>query len=217
MFEETIIELLKGTFICRTGNPELFDYLNHDTNKSQIDGYLMQIGRRLHITKNGHAYYAVYKTLRPENRAAISKLFQEIKNEIRPVLKFLNLVIQAEHEEIYVSPNHILYFSELLNEINENANLEEILRDFPNLGKEFAANDASLHALLDRVMNYLVHKDYLIKEQNGDCYRVTGKIDYYYEVVDFIMENETPIQNAQEFDPNEMEKDMGSSITERLI
>ncbi|MDD2749411.1 MAG: hypothetical protein PHX24_04925 [Acidithiobacillus sp.] len=199
-FEETVVELLKGSFICSAAYPELFAYLEDEKNRERVDIHLTPIGRRLHVTKNQHAYYAIYKTIRPEHRGSISKLFQDIKNEIQPVLKFLNMVIQAQRAEAYLEAEDVLDFSQLLFQIGENPNLEEILRQFPNLGKEFTASEASLRAILDRVMTYLVHKGYMVKEQQGDRYRVTGKIDYYYEIIDFIIENDTVIQGAQGID-----------------
>lgn len=218
-FEETVIELLKGSFICPVTYPELFDYLEDKKNRERVDIHLTPIGMRLHVTRNQHAYYAVYKTIKTENRGNINKLFQDIKNEIQPVLKFINLIIQAQRGETYLEAEDVLDFSQLLFQIGENPSLEEILRQFPNLGKEFTANEASLRAMLDRVMNYLVRKDYLVKDQKGDRYKVTGKIDYYYEVLDFIIDNDPIIQGAQELDSTEMEnfEQNATETTGRLI
>ena len=47
MFEATVIKLLEGAFICRTAFPDLFSYLEDESTRRQVDGYLTQIGRRL--------------------------------------------------------------------------------------------------------------------------------------------------------------------------
>ena len=47
MFEATVIKLLEGAFICRTAYPDLFSFLEDESTRRQVDGYLTQIGRRL--------------------------------------------------------------------------------------------------------------------------------------------------------------------------
>jgi hypothetical protein len=198
MFEATVIKLLEGAFICRTAYPDLFSYLEDEATRRQVDGYLTQIGRRLAATAHGESYYAAHRAVGPRERTEIRSLFKEVKHELRPVLGFLNLIMQAQRADRTLGAGDMIDFPKTLLHISENPHLGEILRGFASLGKEFASSDASLRTLLDRLLQQMVKSGYLIPDRQGDRFEVTGKIDYFYEVVDFLAENEQAIREAQD-------------------
>ncbi len=76
MFEATVIKLLEGEFICRTAYPDLFSFLEDESTRRQVDGYLTQIGRRLAATSHGEAYYAAHRAVGPSERTEIRFLFK---------------------------------------------------------------------------------------------------------------------------------------------
>jgi len=198
MFEATVIKLLEGAFICRTAYPDLFSFLDDESTRRQVDGYLTQIGRRLAATAHGEAYYAAHRVVGPSERTEIRSLFKEVKHELRPVLGFLNLIMQAQRADRTLGTGDVIDFPKTLLHISENPHLGEMLRGFAALGKEFASSDANLRTLLDRLLQQMVKTGYLIPDRQGDRFEVTGKIDYFYEVVDFLAENEQAIREAQD-------------------
>lgn len=198
MFEATVIKLLEGAFICRTAYPDLYAYLEDEAVRRQVDGYLTQIGRRLAATAHGEAYYAAHLAVGVRERTEIRALFKEVKHELRPMLGFLNLVMQARRADRTLATGDVIDFPKTLLQIAENPHLEEMLRGFAALGKEFASADASLRTLLDRLLQYMAKSGYLVPDRQGDRYTVTGKIDYFYEVADFLAENEQAIREAQD-------------------
>jgi hypothetical protein len=198
MFETTVIKLLEGAFICRTAYPDHFAYLEDEAARRQVDGYLTQIGRRLAATAHGEAYYAAHRTVGPRERTEIRALFKEVKHELRPVLGFLNLIMQAHRVDRTLGTGDVIDFPKTLLQISENPHLGEMLRSFAALGKEFASSDASLRTLLDRLLQQMVKSGYLIPDRQGDRFEVTGKLDYFYEVADFLAENEQAIREAQD-------------------
>lgn len=198
MFEAAVIKLLEGAFICRTAYPDLFSFLEDESTRRQVDGYLTQIGRRLAATAHGEAYYAAHRAVGPSERTEIRSLFKEVKHELRPVLGFLNLIMQAQRADRTLGTGDVIDFPKTLLHISENPHLGEMLRGFAALGKEFASNDANLRTLLDRLLQQMVKTGYLIPDRQGDRFEVTGKIDYFYEVVDFLAENEQAIREAQD-------------------
>lgn len=198
MFEATVIKLLEGAFICNTVYPDLFSYLKDESASRQVNGYLTQIGRHLAVTPHGQAYYAAYQRIGKEERSEIKALFREIKHDIKPVLGFLNLVMQAQNSDRTLGAGDVIEFPKLLMRVSENSHLEEMLRGFPAMRKDLASNKANVRTLLDRLLQQMVKSDYLVADRRGDRFEVTGKIDYFYEVVDFIFENEQHIKEAQE-------------------
>jgi len=201
MFEAVIITLLEGRFLCNTAYPDLFRYLGEESTRREVDGYLSRIGRRLASTPHGQAYYAAHAAIGPKERVLVRALFREVKHELRPVLSFLNLVMQSTQRDETLSAGDVLDFSKLLVAITENSHLSEALRGFASLGKEFASNDSSFRAMLDKLLQQMVRTGYLLPDKDRDRYQVTGKIDYFYEVLSFLAENEDTVQDATEREP----------------
>lgn len=201
MFEEIIIALLGGHFICNTAYPDLFRHLGDEGVRKEVDGYLSRISRRLACTPHGQAYYAAHAAIGPRERPLVRALFREVKHELRPVLSFLNLVMQATQRDETLSAGDVLDFSKLLLAITENSHLIEALRGFASLGKEFASNDSSVRSMLDKLLQQMVRAGYLLPDKDRDRYQVTGKIDYFYEVLGFLAENEDTVQDVTEREP----------------
>ena len=200
MFDGVVIKLLEGRFICNTTEPDLFEYLKNEAARLEIDGYLARIGRRLESSPNGEAYYAAYASVSKTDRREIRDLFSTIKHEIKPVLGFLNFAMQATHADKTLFAGDVLEFPTLLKTVSDNPHLGEALRKFSSLGKEFASSDSSVRSMLDRVLQQMVKSGYLIQDRENDRYQVTGKIDYFYEVMDFLAENES-IEDSTEKEP----------------
>lgn len=198
MFEATVIKLLEGAFICQTAYPDLYEFLKDDAARRQVDGYLTQISRRLASTAHKEAYYAAHLAVGARERTEIRALFKEMKYELRPVLGFLNLAMQANRADHTLSTGDVIDFPKLLLHVSENPHLGEMLRGFASLGKEYASSDARPSTMLDRVLQLMTRNGYLVQVKQGDRYEVTGKIDYFYEVVDFLAENEHAIREAED-------------------
>jgi len=202
MFEGVITKLLEGAFICNTAHPDLFGYLNNDEGvRKDVDGYLFRIGRRLVSTPNVQSYYAAHASIGPRERPEIRALFREVKHELKPVLGFLNLVMQATNADKTLLSGDVIDFPSVLMRITENPHLGEALRGFASLGKEYASSDSSQRAMLDKVLQQMTKSGYLVTDRERDRFQVTGKIDYFYEVMDFLAENEENIQDDTDKDP----------------
>src|SRR5574338_230163 len=201
VFSEVTRRLLEGAFICNTAYPDLFTYLTDEATRREVDGFLGRMGLRLAATPHGEAFYAAHARLGSAERADIRSLFREIKYEVRPVLAFLNLVMQATHADTSLCAGDTISFPALLHSVSDNAHLDELLRTFASLGAEFGAADANSRSILDKVLQRLARAGYLVADRERDRYQVTGKIDYFYEVLDFLAENEADIQDTTDSDP----------------
>lgn len=201
MFETLIIKLLEGQFICNASYPDLFEYLKNEDVRREVDGYLSRIGRRLASTQNTQAYYTAHALVGPQERTEIRSLFREIKHDLKPVLGFLNLTMQATNADKTLYAGDVIDFPTVLMRISENPHLGEALRGFASLGKEYASSDSSQRAMLDKVLQQMTKAGYLIPDRERDRFQVTGKIDYFYEVMDFLAENEENIQDDTDKEP----------------
>lgn len=201
MFETLVIKLLEGQFICNASYPDLFEYLKNEGVRREVDGYLSRIGRRLASTPNTQAYYAAHASVGPQERTEIRSLFREVKHDLKPVLGFLNLTMQATNADKTLYAGDVIDFPTVLLRISENPHLGEVLRGFTSLGKEYASSDSSQRAMLDKVLQQMTKAGYLIQDRERDRFQVTGKIDYFYEVMDFLAENEENIQDDTDKEP----------------
>jgi hypothetical protein len=201
MFEGVITKLLEGEFICGAAYPDLFEYLKDESARHEVDGYLFRIGRRLVNTPNAQAYYAAHAKVGQRERAEIRTLFREVKHELKPVLGFLNLVMQTTNADKTLLAGDVIDFPTLLMKISENQHLGEALRAFAALGNEYRSNDPTQRAMLEKVLQQITKAGYLIPDRERDHYQVTGKIDYFYQVMDFLAENEENIEDDTEKEP----------------
>lgn len=201
MFETVVIKLLEGKFICNTAYPDLFEYLRSEGVRREVDGYLSRIGRRLATTPNVQAYYSAHAAVGQQERPEIRALFREIKHDLKPVLGFLNLAMQATNADTTLYAGDVIDFPTVLMRISENPHLGEALRGFASLGKEYGSSDSSQRAMLDKVLQQMTKSGYLIPDRERDRYQVTGKIDYFYEVMDFLAENEENIEDDTDKEP----------------
>jgi len=91
--------------------------------------------------------------------------------------------------------------------LGENAHLLEVLREFGMMGKEYAVSDASAKGMLNKVIQQMEKRGYLILiNPEQESYRFTGKLDYYYQIIDFLVENEgisDPSSQEQEAMPEQ--------------
>lgn len=214
MFDQAAMRLLEGAFICESSAPSLFRWLDAEGNRIEVDSYLRKIGRQLTETPNGHAYYATWVRIGSEERAEVKRVMMTIKQTVRPVVQFLTLCMDVGQSDNAPSPGDRVDYSHLLISVTENPHLLEKLREFGSFGKEYAVADASPKGMLDRVILQMEKAGYLILlNREQEAYRFTGKLDYYYQLLDFLMENEADIKTDDQAD-QEIE---GGAETRRLL
>lgn len=205
MFDQVTIRLLEGKFICESTTPDAFRWLSSESFQQDVAGYLDRIGRRLTRTPNGLAYYATWKRVGGDERSEVKRVFANIKQTIRPLIHFISLCMEVEKKDSSPVPGDRLEYAMLLKAATESQHLFEVLREFGNMGKEFLVTDASAKGMLDKVIQQMERWGYLILiNREQESYRFTGKLDYYYQVMEFLIENEgirEPSAEEQEDEP----------------
>lgn len=75
--------------------------------------------------------------------------------------------------------------------ISDSPHLSEMLREFGALSKDFSVTEASVRSMLDKVIQQMEKHGYLILvSKENSIYRFTGKLDYFYQTNEFLIENE---------------------------
>jgi hypothetical protein len=199
MFKQSVIDLLQGSFICEQTNPAMFRWLKEQENQTDVEDYLSRINRRLVMTNNGFAYYCAWGSIGQDERADVKKIFIDIKHSIAPVVIFLKMCMNHSKQDISPAAGDRLNYASLLTTITENPNVLEELRGLATLGKEFVSQDSSPKGMLDRVIKQMMAWGYLTEHnKNQASYSFTGKLDYFYEVLTFLAEDEKSIQSAED-------------------
>lgn len=187
MFEKTVLALLEGAFICYETNANGFEWLRESHNQESVDDYLSKIGRRLVKTNHENAFYAAWVNISSDERSDIKNLFIHIKHTVSPVVSFLEMCMKYSRQDTAPVPGERVNYSTIVSAVTDSASALEMLRAFSNMGKEFGSLDASPKGMLDRVIQQMIKWGYLIensKKQN--TYIFTGKLDYFYEVLNFL-------------------------------
>lgn len=205
MFDQIVPKLLEGEFICETTAPSLFRSLADEAFRAEVGAFLGKIKRRLTNTPNGQAYYASWVRVGKEQRADAKRAMVSVKQTIRPVIQFIELCMDSLKTDVAPSPGDRIDYPAILKSVTENPHLQEKLREFATLGKEFAANESSTNAMLGKVFQQLEKAGYIVfTYPEQEAWRFTGKLDYYYQVIAFLMENEG-IQQQQDVKDDEPE------------
>ena len=210
MFEQAALRLIEGGFICESSAPSVFRWLRAPENRHDIDDYLAKIGRKLTETPNGHAFYATWLKLRQEDRPEVKRVMATVKQTIRPIVQFLTLCMDANASDSAPSPGDRLDYPQLLVSIMDKPHLQERLREFATFGKEFGVTEATPKAMLERLIQQMEKQGYLVVfNKDQEAWRFTGKLDYYYQLVEFIMEKEPGFSGDGEEEVEESEPETG--------
>jgi arsenate reductase-like glutaredoxin family protein len=194
-FQLIAVRLLRGNFINRAVDPELFDYLEEPANVDGLNDFLGRLGLRALRTGNGETWFAALRRLDESNRNAARETAAQAKRELRHWVSFLKLTMSALNEPAPVA-GALLHAHRLNQAIHENLNLQETLRTLAQRLR--STNDASLQKMLELVINWALREDQglleLIDEDKG-IYRLTGKVDWVLDMIlaiDEAKERETP-------------------------
>ena len=202
MFDSTALRLLEGKFICEITAPEEYRWLVQKkrsdgedkvkSNSDEISEYLDKVGRTLTSTTQGLAYYAATKKIAAKDKEAVKAQFTLVKQRIQPVVRFLTFCMSVEKKDMVPQAGDCLDYPALLKAITaENGYLLEQLQQFSAISRDFVTADTSAGGMLMKVLQQMVNWDCLVLDNAAQQrYRLTGVLDYYTQVIDFLVENE---------------------------
>ena len=199
MFEPLVKRLLQGEFICEISDEAGFRYLQEPENAGQVDAFLNRLEFGLSKTQNELAFYASYQQIDSQARNEIRKIFQQFRVELQPVVEWLDMMMSCLNQDTALSPGDTLSFSGLLQVIEQNQALADKLQSFAKF-KDFTGSDDSVKSRLEKLLGTLHKWGYLtLANRDTLIYQVTGKLDYFYQALQFIQEHEQiPIEQPED-------------------
>lgn len=190
MFDALLKRLLQGEFICEISDESGFRFLRHAENAQQVDEFLIKLQYRLSKTQNGLAYYAAYRQIDAGARRDIQRIFQQFRVELLPVVEWLEMMMACLQRDTALSPGDTLSFGALLQVIESNQALADRLKTFGRF-KDFVCTDDAVKSRLEKLLKTLDQWGYLhLSNRDTLIYQVTGKLDYFYQTLQFIKEHE---------------------------
>ena len=179
-------QLLSGQFICEVSDEEAWRYLSGESNAQKIETQLNLLNRTLATAAEGEVYYAAYRTLAEQERKVLSSQFQDIANNLMPLVEWLLLVQEAAGSDMPVSRGMPIRLNELQSVIEDTPAFAEQIEKISRY-RLFGSTSTTLDGQIKQVFKRLVDLGYLLKPNpEKQLFIATGKIDYLFEVLRFI-------------------------------
>lgn len=189
MFEQVARALLAGEFVCPISHRDEFHFLSDEGHRQDIVVYLGRIGLKLIGTRHGGAFYAAHTVVGGPERRAAKEVFGDVRQSLRPIVSFLTLIIHALNSDDAVIAGTVLETNRLMGSVDANPSLRNELQTLAAQLK--LSGDGTDRVRLERVLKTFKDRGYLcLVNSEREIYQITGKIEYLFEVIDFLMEYE---------------------------
>ncbi|EGR2848364.1 hypothetical protein O1B84_002201 [Vibrio cholerae] len=206
---QVLESLLSGNFICPATDRDAYKTLKDDRTRREINQALMLMSRELQCTSRTSAYYVTYKTIEDHNRRQVSTLMSNVHGIIRPVVKFIATVSEAAQVETVMVGGDELNVPVLSAQIQSSPSLMNKLDSIyrlPKVSRKKVRETAS--EKLDVVVEFLVKEGvaHLVNKER-QLYVMTGKLDFVYELLDFIDMHEKVVETVNKANEDQGEFD----------
>ena len=208
MIRETIEKLLRGEFICPITAPKSFKDLEDPKTRRVIDQTLALLNRKVSSTANHSVYFLIWNKVKDYERTKVITEFNTIRNQLRHIVEFILLIMDASLRDNPLLSGEQISKAELTLQVEKNASLEERLNNLMLLltpkkrGTSIAQN---IVILLDTLERYGL----IIEPIKGaGVYLTTGKIEYIYDVIDFIYAHDKRFQENLNLNKEFIEEDI---------
>lgn len=207
MREATLKALLGGQFICPIMFPVEYEDLIESTEA--VSQWLQPLGKRLARIGNDGAFFMAPDVIGIDEVKRVRKEMQEYRDIYGPVILALGLIRQCDADDLTLTPGDYISAGAIETAINANPALESHLNGLGGFIRRFVLRN-SIRDRVDAVLQHLADEGFLkLIDKDRSSYRVTGRIDQLWAVIEFIAENE-PIAPAPESDLDQDDLDLDS-------
>lgn len=197
--EAALKRLAEGCFVCAIHYPEEFAVLQEAEGRRQAEAWLSAIGYRLARLDDEGAFFMAHAVVTAELRARLRDELRTVRSRLEPVVGFMETLRQAQGRHPQIHAGDMLWESEISEAVRGSALLERRLLEMREIGGARGSDSA-----IDRVRRMLAqlqNEGYLVETNpTNKGYRVTGKIDYLYQLIGFIAENTTQLADEAVMD-----------------
>lgn len=189
MFEQVVKSLLAGDFICQVTNHSGFSFLNDQKNQNEVNAYVGKIGLHVAVTRQGGAFFVAHNVDGEIDRKAIKDVFTEIKQTLRPLVSFLDMVMRVMQSDNLLVVGTPIEVNKLMGAIDANPTYRNDLQSLASQLK--IQTDGTDRNRLEKVLRSFREKGYLLlSNSEREIYQITGKIEFIQEVIAFLMEHD---------------------------
>lgn len=184
--------LLGGNVICQYSNGALFNFLAKEDNRILVATNLRVLARDVRITSDGNAYVCCYAGIDdPDVRQACKSIFKIAVAELRPLVSWLGLCMDANPTGTPLRAGGILTTADLLQRITQS---ETLCNDLHKISVSSFVNSKATEpqAQLNAVLARLTSVGYLQSIGTKNLrYQATGRWSALYDQLEFIRQHES--------------------------
>jgi hypothetical protein len=186
--EAALKRLAEGCFVCAVHYPEEYAALQAPEGRERAQSWLSAIGYRLARLDAEGAFFMAHAHVTPELRNRLREELRTVRGRLEPVVGFMETLRQAQGRHPQIHAGDMLWESEISEAVRASSLLERRLLEMREIAGARVTDSA-----IDRVRRMLAQLEsegYLVETNpTSKGYRVTGKIDYLYQLIGFIAEN----------------------------
>lgn len=198
----TLKALLAGEFICPVAHPASYDLLSEGEHRAATEAWVEHLGLRLVRLSEEGAFFLAPELPDTDARAAVRETLRNVRTTLSPVVPVLEAIRQAQGQDSHLQPGLTLWESELAERVRLTPALEQQVMELALPGMRL---DASSNDRMSRMLEYLVKERYAMPVPNDSRgYKLTGKIEFLYAVLEVIAENTELISDAAVVDQEQM-------------
>ena len=199
MFDRVVQSLLSGQFVCPVSDHEGFSFLSEPESHKSVNDYIGKIGLHLAGTRYGGAYFAAHNVIGGAERKAAREVFTDIKQTLRPLVSFLDLVMRAMQSDDLLAVGTPIEVNKLMAAIDANPSFRNDLQTLAGQLKVQA--DGTDRTRLEKVLRSFQDKGYLLlSNPEREIYQITGKIEFIQEAIEFLMEHDVIRDDSEDSD-----------------
>lgn len=197
--ESALKRLAEGCFVCEVHYPDEFEVLQDAEGRRQASVWLEAVGYRLARLGEEGAFFMAHAVVTTDMRTRLRDELKTVRTRLEPVVGFLETLRQAQGRNPQIHAGDMIWESEISEAVRASPLLERRLMDMREMSGARPADSA-----IDRVRRMLIilQNDGYVVETNptNKGYRVTGKIDFLYQLIGFISENTAHLSDDEVVD-----------------
>lgn len=189
--ESALKRLAEGCFVCAYHYPDEFETLQEAGGKRQAEEWLGLIGYRLARLGEDGAFFMAHSIVTNEMRSGLREEMRAVRTKLDPIVHFLEVLRETQGRDPHIHPGDMIWESEISEAVRANSRLERTLNEMREISGS-RTTDSSIDRVR-RVLEQLVKAGYIVETNAASKgYQVTGKVQYLYQLLNFINEN-TPL------------------------
>ncbi|VTU45493.1 hypothetical protein SRS16P2_00175 (plasmid) [Variovorax sp. SRS16] len=197
--ESALKRLAEGRFVCATRYPDEYDALSDPAGQRKAEEWLSMIGYRLARLSDEGAFFMAHAVVTTELRTRVRAEMKNVRGKLEPMVKFLETIRRTQGRNPHVHAGDMLWGTEISEVARSSARLEHRVTSMHEISGARVGDSVPLR--VERMLDQMVAEGYLVASHpQTQGYTVTGKIDYLYQLIDFIAANTSHLSDEDVVD-----------------